>query len=131
MFRSHAAVVSQLLHRRQRLLKRGKTPLLESFLPTIIITRMSFRHTPRGLASFIRGWKAPVLLCRVSSVPPLLAAVCFSVLRWLLYCAYSRGLLLYTGILNSASKRAPMSVSPSVSSHRAMSFAMVAGESDA
>ena len=83
------------------------------------------------LASSIRGWKAPKLLRLVSSVPPLLAAFCVSVLRCLLYCAYSIGSLLYTGIWNSASKRAPIFVSPSVSSHRAMSLVMVPGESDA
>ena len=80
MFCSHAVVVNQLWHRRQRLLKRGKTSLFGSFLPTISIPRMFFRHTPRRLAFLLRGWKAPEPLRLVSSVPPLLVAVCFSVL---------------------------------------------------
>ena len=82
-------------------------------------------------ASSIRGWRAPEPLRFVVSVPPLFAAFCVSVLRCLLFCGFSIGSSQYTGVWNSVSKRAPMLVSLSVSSHRAMSLAMVPGESDA
>ena len=48
----HAALVSQLPNRRQRLPRRGKTPLLGSLLPTISITRMSTKYTSHEASTF-------------------------------------------------------------------------------
>ena len=56
---AHAALVSQLPSRRQRLPKRGKTPLLGSLLPTITITRTSSRHTPHEASTFYTRMEGP------------------------------------------------------------------------
>ena len=56
---AHANLVSQLPSRRQRLPKRGKTPLLGSLLPTITITRTSSRHTSREASTFYARMEGP------------------------------------------------------------------------
>ena len=48
----YAALVSQLPNRRQRLPRRGKTPLLGSLLPTISITRTSTKYTSHEASTF-------------------------------------------------------------------------------
>ena len=49
---TYAALVNQLPSRRQKLPARGKTPLLGSLLPTIVITRTASRQTRREACTF-------------------------------------------------------------------------------
>ena len=49
---TYTALVNQLPSRRQKLPARGKTPLLGSLLPTIVITRTASRQTRREACTF-------------------------------------------------------------------------------
>ena len=79
MFRSHAVVVNQLSHRRQRLLKRGKHPCQALTSP---LSQHSNCLTSREANSSIRGWRVPDLSKFVVRIP--LLVIFWVVSRWLL-----------------------------------------------